>query len=344
MVYFALNGLHKNPRRLALGGLALTSLVLASLQPVLWALIAGSFLLALLSYQGINSKKILSAIKSALPVFGTLLISGLPPVIYLIRLLDTLPFSQLKAWEAAQQTALTPEHFLTATGPIFLVAVFAAPLIIIHRKITTNFTVIITTLSLFLFLSPIPQLMHISHVRFVSALTILGLSVIAAYGITSLFTIRRLWAKITAISILIFLSAIMLPNHIKTIRLAGVFTPTNTLQYIGESDFALLMRAKALSRPGEIFLVTPWLETQFPGITGRTVFYGHPLLTMHAEAKAKERAAFFSSGNPAAMRAFADTHRISWIITDVSPQKPAPEPWIKLIQRSNNLILYQVQK
>lgn len=344
MVYFALNGLHKNPRRLALGGLALTSLVLASLQPVLWALIAGSLLLALLSYQGINIKKILSAIKNALPVLITLLISGLPPVVYLTRLFSMPPFSQLKSWEAAQQTALIPEHFLTATGPVFLVALFAIPFILYQRKVTANFIIIFTVLSLMFFLSPIPQLIGITHVRFMATLTILGLSVIAAYGITPLFTSRSRWAKVAGVMLMATLSAIMLPNHIKTVRLTSVFTPNNTYQYIRESDYTLLMKAKDVSRPGEVFLVTPWLDTQFPGLTGRSVFYGHPLLTINAEAKMIQRDIFFSTATPDAMKAFTRTHGISWLVTDTSWEKLNSEPWIKQIQRSNNLILYQVQK
>lgn len=345
MVSFALQALQKNPRsHLLLTGLALTSIVLASLQPVLWALIAGSLVLALLTHQGIHGKKILFAIKNALPTLITLLISGLPPVVYLIRLFSTPPFSQLKSWEAAQQTALTPEHFLTATGPVFLVALFAIPLILYQRKLAAYFVIIFTVLSLFFFLSPLPQLIGITHVRCMSTLAILGLSILAGAGIQSLFASPFRWIKMTAMTILFILSAIIFPNHIKTLRLASVFTPTNTFQYIRENDYALLMKAKDVSRPDEVFLVTPWLDTQFPALTGRTVFYGHPLLTVNAEAKKIQRDIFFSAATPDAMRAFVYTHGISWLVTDSSWKKLDSEPWIKLIQQSDNLILYRIQK
>lgn len=344
LVYCIVRITQKNPPGIIYAGLAIASIILASLQPVTWSLIFLSFILTYIAIHAPHGKKIIQSLRHALPAFLILIISGSAPLIYLLNRFQSPPFSQLKAWESAQQTPLSPEHFLTATGPVFLVALFSLPAVLARQTFAHYFMIIFTAISLFLFLSPAPSYLGITHVRFMSTLAIAGLSMIAGAGIYSWFAAPARWTKIAAAIFLAILAVVMLPNHYKTIRLASAFTPSNTYHYITENDFALLMTAKKLSNAHEVFLVTPSLETQFPALTGRITYYGHPLLTINADTKRAQRDAFFASPAAPAMRDFITSHGITWIITDATTQKLAAEPWIKLIQDSDNFVLYQVQK
>ena len=346
IVYFVIHLLKKQQlNRSMFIGLALTSFILASLQPVLWVLITVSIIATLVIHQIPDGKKIIQALKNAAPVIATLLFSGLAPLFYLVRLFQSLPFSQLKAWEATQQTPLTPEHFLTATGPIFLIALFSVPLALSRRIFAHYFMVIFTAISLVLFLSPLPSVIGITHVRFMSTLTILGLSILAGIGIHSWLSAPSRWAKIFGIFLLIVLGAITLPNHIKTLRLVSAFTPTNTSQYLPERDYSLLVKAGASSRPDDVFLVTAPYDTLFPALAARKTYFGHPLLTINAAQKQAQSWDFFTqSMEPQTRYDFVRANNISWIIMAKSQGASATAHWMKLISESDTLQLYRVLK
>lgn len=346
IVYFVIRITQKRHRaRSMFIYLALCGFVLAGLQPVLYGLISAGILLTLVIYQAPDRKKIILSLKHAVPAIATLLLSGLVPLLYLSRRFESLPFSQMKAWEAVQQTILTPEHFLTATGPVFLMAIFSIPLALSRRTFTHSFMVIFTAISLILFLSPIPSLIGISHVRFMSTLTILSLSITAGLGIYSLISAPSRWTKAAGITLVLLVIGITFPNHIKTLRLASAFTPTNTAHYLPERDYALLEEARAGSNTDDIFLVADPYDALFPALTGRKTYYGHPLLTINAEEKRSISRAFFSpTMDPIAQYDFVRKNNISWIIAGQSQKKSITARWMKLVSESDTLMLYQVQK
>jgi len=345
VIYLVIRIIQKRPpSRSMIIMLALSSFILAGLQPVLWVLVAGSIGAALVAQHAPDGKKMIHLMKNAAPVILTLILSGMAPLFYLARLFQTVPFSQLKAWEALQQTPLTPQHFLTATGPILLIALFSVPIALSRRSFAHYFMIIFTTSSLVLFLSPIPAYIGISHVRFMSTLTILCLSITAALGVSSLLTASSRWAKALAILLLVILTYAMLPNHLKTLRLVSTFTPTNTFQYISKQDYDLLRHAGAISNPGDIFLVTTPYTTLFPAISGRKVYDGHPLLTVDASSKQALSQAFFSHAMaPTTRYDFVRENNISWIIAAKTQKESVSARWVKLISESDTLLLYQVQ-
>lgn len=307
--------------------LAVGSVALASLQPVLWAMI---------------SVAVLISGRWQLGVVGA---SGLVPALYLSRLFSVFPFSQLRAWEAAQQTALTMEHFISATGPVFLLALFSLPGMMRGASFRVRFTTVFSIISYLLFLSPIPRLLDISHVRFLSTLTILLVSVIAASGITKLVTSALRPAKITGWAILLILSLYLLPNHGKTIRLSSAFKPENAYEYLSTDDYRFFTDIRRALTPHDLTLV-PWpYNEMFPALTGMRSFHGHPLLTIKAEEKSRDAGAFFSHTLSDAQNvSFLAGHGISYIIGPAYDGAFKEKTWLKPVVSSRGLILYQVQK
>lgn len=176
-----------NRRKNTLIGITLASFILAGLQPALWALILVSFGLTAIVYILLYRRNIKLLNNFIIPIIYAG-IGGLLPALYLYQRFLTPPFLQLKLWEATQQTQLTWYHFLSATGPVFILGLISVPWMLRDRSPVKLLLVVFSCLSYILFLSPIPQALGISHVRFMSTLTILCVSIIAANGIEKLST------------------------------------------------------------------------------------------------------------------------------------------------------------
>lgn len=249
--------------------IGISGFVLASLQPVLWMLILG--------------------VTGMLSIRRSLIIltSGILPILYLTKLFDTQPFLQLKLWEAAQHNYFDAKGFILATGPIFLIAIIALPAYLSSQSFQKRFFVYFAALSLALFLSPIPAMLGFAQVRFMSTLTILCLSIIAA-------NLLQKNTKILYVT-LIILTIILLPNHLTSIRLATAFTPDNAYYYLSRGDYNLLQTAARVSTPNDTFLVLWPYNVVFPALTGRKTYTGHPLLTINAKSKDETVHRFFSN-------------------------------------------------
>lgn len=241
-------------------GLALCGFVLASLQPVLWLLV-GLAAVATRSWKNI----------------AVFLTAGAIPALYLWRLFATQPFLQLKLWEAGQQNHLTLWQFMLATGPIFLLTVFFIPRFLSKNEVSKLLIFCFALLSVALFLSPLPSALGFTHVRFMSALTILCLSIIAADGLSALGK--------PGIAIALGLFFLLLPNHVKTITINTKVDTNNAYYYLPKGDYDLLRRAADISTPEDTFYVIWPFNVVFPGISGRRSFNGHPLLTINAAQK-----------------------------------------------------------
>lgn len=273
--------------------LAFVSIILASLQPVLWTLLFSVLILTeFLSH--------LSDRTNLRHAINALLLVSLPsvPVLFSLHtLFTTLPFSQLRAWEALQQTPLTIEHFVSATGPIFLLSLLFLPGFVRKRSWERIFVSSFAALSYILFLSPIPNVLDISHVRFMSTLAILCVSIIASDGISQLRHIGPRIRNIPLLStaLLIVLTVYLVPNHKKTLTLVSGFSPQNAFHYLPRDTYDTLITAGKVMKPEDVALVTwPYNET-FPALTGHRSYDGHPLLTIRAEEKTQNSEAFFSS-------------------------------------------------
>jgi hypothetical protein len=304
------------PKR-SLIGISLASIVLASLQPALWALLAGSLGLTAIIYGLIHKYKWKQLSIYSTPSIITGL-AGILPAFYLTNLFTTAPFVQLKLWEATQHIQFTVGHFISATGPVFLIALLSFP-IFLQRLTPQRLHIAIFSIASFgLFLSPIPLALGLSHVRFMSTLTILSLCVIATCGIYAL-RLPKQQNKITSwISLGIFAMLLfyLFPNHVLTIKLASSFSPTNAYQYLGRGDYQLLSAAGQNKDPNATYLVIWPYNLVFPGLSGKRSFNGHPLLTIDAVAKDSLATQFFAGQMTTAQAAkFLDTHHITHIIS-----------------------------
>ena len=207
------------------------------------------------------------------------------PLISLYDDFQKLPFLQLKLWEATQQIPLTFAHFISATGPIFLLSIASIYWFFKSRVPEKIWVGVFVILSYALFFSPFPSALGISHIRFLSTTGILCLSIISI----------ELFKKnsVTAI-LLVILTIILLPNHFKSIRLASDFSSKNIYQYIPSEEYALFQKVRTRSTSTDVFLVLWPYNSLFPALTGRRSYNGHPLLTIDAQRKEMSANLFFS--------------------------------------------------
>lgn len=318
-----------------MAGLLVASAILASLQPVLWGL--------LLATTGATACIVfLKTRKADARGFLTVMVGGIGPAWYLFERFLTAPFLQLKLWEATQQNSLTPAHFLAATGPVFLLALFFAPRFVSSFSFSRMFIILFSFLSLGLFLSPIPALLGISHVRFMSAFTIFCLSSVASWGLSELLLAKSRRLRIVAGVTVVFLSILLIPNHLKTITLRSNNETTNAYYYLPKGEYTLLIKSTIISTPEDSFLVVWPYNVVFPGVSGRKSFNGHPLLTIRAEEKDTQAEAFFARKmNDREMQSFLRTHQIAYVIA--YPMNPLPS-FLSPALAEGSLILYKVER
>lgn len=318
-------------------GIACSSIIVGSLQPVLWASIVGIFLLSYIATQ---------TRKRSVDVYGFLALgTGALPVMYLYNLFQSLPFSQLRLWEAAQHTPLTPEHFISAMGPILLIAFASIPFVLIPLTTQRLFLILFTCISVFMLVSPFSTYIHISHVRFMSTLTILLLSIMATIGLLPLLQTRNRLLKIITYTCICILSTYLLPNHLKTIKLFTTFTNSNLYEYLPTQDYLFFRSIAKVGDQNDVFLVSPPYNELFPGISGKRSYNGHHLLTIRASQKDAEVATFFSGAmNTDTLHTFLTSRDISWVICPPSQASLQNAPWASVRAKTENLVLYAVQK
>ena len=321
IAYFALRYVKNHNRRWLLG-IIVCAAILASLQPVLWVLLTASLIVL-----GIT------------PAFASGA-GGIIPALYLSQLFKTEPFLQLKLWEATQNNHLTLTHFLLSTGPIAVMALFALP-VLFKTKFNDakwRFALVFPSASFLLLLSPLPHMFGLTEVRFMSALVILCVSVIASYGLASLPRTYR-------VTILILLTLLLIPSHIRTVNMTTQFDPKNAYQYLTASDYRFLADAGKRGGKNDTFLLIWPYDVVFPGITGQKSFNGHQLLTINAGQKDKESSAFFAGTmTDSAMHLFVNQAHITYVIGYNWSPKLYALPFLHQTLTSDNLVLYHVIK
>lgn len=305
--------------------MALSSFFLASLQPIVWLLITAS-------------SGIISIIKRR-SIFPTLLLflSGLPAAIYLNKIFSTLPFSQLKIWEASQLVPLKLPGFLLAMGPIVIIALFSLPIFVKKWPFNKFIIFIFSFLSLTLLMSPIPQMFGFTNIRFMSALTILCISIIAADGL------MHIKFRILFISLMFVLGILVIPNHIRTVKMSSDFTPSNAYEYLSKSDFDFLSSLKFVGKPRDTFLVLWPYNTLFPALTGRKSYNGHPLLTINPTEKNTLAAAFYDENlTNNQIQEFFINNDIRYVIAYPWQTSLNQLSYLQVLQQTNNLVLFKV--
>jgi hypothetical protein len=337
-------------------GIALFCLhiVIASLQPVLWVLLTAVAGISMTLDSIIKRRPF----KASLPHFIPVLLMGLggfAPALYLSRLFMTAPYSQLKAWELAQHNPLTPTHFLLSTGPVFLIALVALPafLFTFKRNPDTGYmqvtfrnlpfarihTVLFAGISLFLFLSPIPYRIGLPDIRFVSSLTVLCVSIIAANG---LLHIKKLYLWL----VLIALTLILIPSHIRSAEIANDFQQNNAYQYLSVWDYSFLVSsAKVSSNEDDAYLVIWPFNLIFPGVTAKKSFGGHPLLTIDSQTKDSLAQQFFDNVmSTDEKKQFLRKYHITYVIAYVWTPALSQAPFLSTLLKTSTLVLYKVNE
>lgn len=318
-------------------GLAVSGMMLASLQPALWALLIGSFALASFIYGLLERYKLKQLSTLFIPCISICL-GGLLPAIYLTKLFSQLPFIQLKLWEAAQHNQLSFSHFLLATGPIFLITLMSVPSFLTAKNSVKLLVFTFAFCSFLLFLSPFPALLGITEVRFMSTLTILVISIIAAYGLS------KLRPRGFSIGILTLLTLILLPNHFKMLSLTTQFDPGNAYQYLSVSDYSFLVTAANRSHSDrDIYLIIWPYNVVFPGLTGKRSFNGHPLLTMSSQGKDVLSQRFFEGSMPEdEMQRLITENGVTYVLAYTWTPKLESLLFLKLLRSAGPLVLYRV--
>lgn len=309
---------------------SVSAFLLASLQPVLWLLIVIASGISALIQSLQTSRKYAYALPTLL-----LILSGLPAAIYLHTTFATLPFSQLKAWEATQQVPLTVTHFVLAMGPIFILALFSLRTFIAKQTYGRLVVVVFSCLSLFMFMSKIPEATGLTNIRFLSTLTILCIAIIATEGL--------MHKRILFFSLTLLLFTLLIPNHLRTINLSTQFSPTNAYEYLSKSDVDFLTSINTVGTSDDTFLVLWPYNSIFPALTGRKSYNGHPLLTINTTEKDALAAALYDQKmTNEKMQQFFLEHTIRFVIAYPWQTHLNQLSYLEAKKQTPNLILYEV--
>jgi hypothetical protein len=333
---------HSGPIRyiFALGTIA-ASVLLANVNPIQWLLVFCT-LCTVAIWQRAELRKIIEKRHGQYILLLLFLISGLPMVLYIPHEFSGLPFMQFIAWENAVHIRLSFINAIESFGPILIFAVVGLPLFCKRMTAARVFILVYTFASFVLFLSPISTYAHFTNIRFLSAVSILGECILAAYCFVHIpianQSLRRILTWIIVASLIVFL----------TPQLYGQFTQR---AYLDVSNSSVFLSADAVSAYREaqrrmndedVVLVTWPFDVSFTALTGGRGFMGHPLLTINADKKNQEASLFFNAQiDDAAMHAFLIDNHITYVL-GLTANTNIVKPFLLAVYRNSLLTLYKV--
>lgn len=341
----------KRFNRLGLAGVTLCmgilSSMLASIQPLHWVSM-GIVSVVVALHQIVKSWRESTGLVHDIPrlFWPVFLIGscGFLPALTLQRLFSAPPFSQLPQWEFINSVMVTPKIFLLGLGPVVFVA--CVGLLILRKKIIRLELFVLTSyvlISISLFFSPISAHLHLQNVRFLSTLTVAGLALIAGYGLVVVTSHFGRFRGIILVVLLGGITGFTLPAHYARIVVAQKTGVGNAYIYVDNLVIEAMKEAKRISRPEDLFAVMWPYHISFPAMTGRRIYFGHPLLTINSGEKGTRNYHFFSNvvGVPE-QEAFLKELQIRFVVA---------EPWaMELIKvknmhpvfKNNSLWIYEV--
>lgn len=279
-------------------GLALCGFVVASLQPIQWAL-----LVAVLFLTGAFIPGLIIAL------------SGFPMTMYLKLLFQNPPFSQMASWEALQQVRVTPMSFFGASGPIFLLGLLGLPLFLRRTHALGRMIVLYALVSYALFFSPLPSKFSLQNIRFLSPLVVVFFSCFAASFIVTVSKQLKNW-KFISWSIVAFLAALLMPLQIRQMWERFDLPVHNAYLYLPKEAVNAMVASQTFSSYEDTFLVVWPFNVSFPAVSVRRSFNGHPLATIEAARKDQENYDFFSGAmTPEARKKFLIREDIAFVIS-----------------------------
>lgn len=278
------------------------------------------------------------------PAF-VIFISGLVPAWQLKQLFTVLPYSQLTQWEFANSVFVPLSTFILATGPVLLLAIFSVFILRLQLFRLPAFVLLsYVCLSLALFFSPLPGLVKLQNVRFLSSLTMVGLSFMGGYALVVLLQrLGRLqWLGIACVLFIVL--AVTAPAHWKQFALMQKTGQGNAYIYVDTSVIEAMNQARLISQPDDTFAVMWPYHISFPAVTGRTIYYGHPLLTVNAEQKGGENYHFFSNiKSPAEQLSFLKREGIDFVVAEGWAMDALSIPELRRVYQNQALVIAAVE-
>lgn len=327
----------KRFNRLRLVGITLCigimSSMLASIQPLHWVSI-GIVSVVVALHQSVKSWKELNRVVHDIPrlFWPVFLIGscGVLPALTLQRLFSAPPFSQLPQWEFVNSVMATPKIFVLGLGPVVFIAF--AGIFLLRKKLLRLELFVLSSyvlISICLFFSPISTQLKLQNVRFLSTLTVAGLAVIAGYGLVVLTShFGRLRFIILSV-LLVGITLFTIPAHYARIVVAQKTGVGNAYIYVDNLVVEAMKEAKRISHPDDLFAVMWPYHISFPAMTGRRIYFGHPLLTINSVEKGTRNYHFFSNiVSVPEQEAFLTEHRIRFVVA---------EPWAMELIKAKNM-------
>lgn len=226
-----------------------------------------------------------------------------------------------KAWEYAQHARVTLPQFAIALGPIGILSIIG--LFKKKSKVVLPY-VYISVISVFISISPIPELFHTSPVRWLSPVSIYGFAFLAVYGIQAM----KRWMPVG-------LAAYILISYMSFIPQIEA----RTLQDLVYIPNDVITSLQTLHSTGTV-LVDPSVpyDVLIPFLSGTKTFTGHPIHTLYPDAKESLRQKFFKREMNTEQEAqFIKNHTIRYIIISASNSLPYHE-----IARNTFIRIYEI--
>ncbi len=143
--------------------------------------------------------------------------------------------------------------------------------------------------------------------------------------------------------LIVGVSWLLIPNHVKTLQLSSSFNPGNAYYYLPAEAYEFLQKSGRIGKPDETFLVTWPYNEVFPALTGKRSYHGHPLITIKSTEKdALAIAILNGSVTSEATRAFYADNDIAYLIGTTDNVYLANSPLVTRVSASKTLVLYKV--
>lgn len=314
--------------------LILSGLILGSIQPIQWGMVILALGITTLAVRPVRAANILRVALVGL--------AGIVPVWYLSTLFASPPYDALRSWEATQQVRPTLIDFVLAGGPVVIVALAGLVGFLKHLTPAKLLILIYTLTTTALFFSPIPRSMGLGNVRFLSSVTFLGYAAIAGslFALAVPANLKRMVIGATAALLLVSFTTWpgLLGNRVS-------YDPNNAYFYLHRDITALLREVQQKTTPRDTILAVWPFNVSLPGLIGRRVFNGHPLLTINANQKDTAAASFFDGKlSDHQIETFLSTYRITHILAYRFTPRLLKLALLTRVIDGNYLVLYRVGK
>ena len=327
---------------------AFSGLVLANINPVQWLLTSCVLFFSCFVFLAVNRElKIVNRFPFLIhySLFINPLVfflSGLPMAIYLSNLFKSLPFSQSAVWESWQLLRLPLLQAIQSFGPIAIVAVVGLPLFFAKPTLPRLLIGVYGVASVVLFFSPVSSIGKITNARFLSAITVLASSAIAADLLLNI-PVAKLKTRMVVVWVCVCILMFMLvPLGVSQFWQHANLNTNNAYVYVSPLIIDAFEAARKQTTDKDIVLATWPYDEAFPALTGRRGFMGHMHLTIDLDRKNKEAFLFFDARiDDAAMHKFLKDNGITYVLEFTSVTKML-KPFLRIVYQNPLLTLYKV--